>query len=163
MTVVTQFPTFGMNDNLREKKKDALHSRSLVELSMAFVFLCACILLVVFSICAVFWFVLIDHARDSNSNRPFLFGVWLLWGISSFLLGRSMVRRIRQTPDLNLSDDGLFYFQVGAMLFVLVVWLLYGSVEGNKPEFVNLVRKVFEVLLLLSNVYCSGISFCLYR
>ena len=100
--------------------KNALRSRSVAESSIAFVILAVGILVAVFAVSALLWFAFLDKGSAQEIRQRVLFAViWGLWACLSLLLWRSMLSGMRRTPDLDLSEDGFFKFQLASALFVL--------------------------------------------
>lgn len=136
---------------------NALRSKSVAESSIAFVIFSAGILVAVFAVSALIWFGFLDKVSTQESpQRVFFATVWGLWLLSSVLLWRGMLLGMRRTPDLDLSEDGFFKFQLASVLCVLAFWLLLRRIPNDVPGFISALQVVFEVLLLLFTlVYLS--------
>jgi hypothetical protein len=138
-------------------KQNALNSKSVVESSIAFVISSVGILIAVFAIGTFIWLIFFENGshQKAQSNIAFYFA-WGLWAALISLLWRRMLLRMRRTPDLDLSEDGLFKFQISSALCILVFWLLLSGIENDVPGFFFAFRLIFEVVLaLFTFVYLS--------
>jgi hypothetical protein len=135
-------------------QETALRNESIAESSMAFVILSAGILIGVFAVSALIWLAFLDNGRSGQETRQrdYFFIVFGLWVLLSILLWRVMLSGMRRTPNLDLSEDGFFKFQIASAFFVLAFWVLLRISSINVPEYISALRVVFEVLLLLFTI-----------
>ena len=138
-------------------KQNALGSQSVAESSIAFVIFSAGILITVFAVSAIIWFSLLDKGSAPETQRHAAVSVvWGLWALLSFMLWRGMLLRMRRTPDLDLSEDGFFKFQLASAVCIFAFWLLLRFIPNDIPGFMSSLRLVFEVLFaLFTIVYLS--------
>jgi hypothetical protein len=142
---------------MNNTKQNALNSKSVVESSIAFVIFSVGILIAVFGVGTIIWLILFDNGSHQKMPNSTAFYVgWGIWTVLISLLWRRMLLRMRSTPDLDLSENGLFMFQITSALCILVFWLLLNGVENDVPGFFSAFRLIFEVVLaLFTIVYLS--------
>jgi hypothetical protein len=138
-------------------RRNAFNSKSIAESAIAFVIASVLILMIVSIIAVIIRFTFLDQGTISElGDRIFFFSVCGAWLSGCFLLWYRMLIRMRRTPDLDLSEDGFFKFQVASSLFVLALWLLLRGIALDMPGLTSTMRIIFETLLLVFTlVYLS--------
>ena len=134
-------------------KRHFLDTNSLAELAVTFVLLGVAIAIAVVAIGSVVW-VLLESACHfpSTGYRYVVISICGTWLVLCLLLWRAFLRRIRRTPDLDLSEKGFFRFQMAIAACVFLFWLLVHRLPENGETFVNALRTLFEVLLTLATI-----------